>query len=47
MVRKEVERMTEELKEKEEKWKKEKKEIVERIKTLEKELDKVTVGEGE
>lgn len=35
------------IKEKEERWKKEEKQIMERIKTLKKELDKETTGEGE
>lgn len=41
MMRKKVERIRKELKKRKEGWKKEKKEMMEKIKILERELDKV------
>jgi len=41
MMRKKVERIREELKKRKKGWKKEKKEMMEKIKILERELDKV------
>ncbi|KYN24368.1 hypothetical protein ALC57_04030 [Trachymyrmex cornetzi] len=47
MMRKELGRLREKLREREEKWKREKREMMDRLKALEGELGKLTIGSGE